>query len=167
MIGETRCNNSSKYLLRFSSLWGKLPMDPAILSSCLPGLNVFFFPSADLSKHFLNISVLFSFKTSCTFEFYISVLLCEMSFFILYVTIMFAIYLMDWKTANSQSFCPYLLLLMFFLQLPFFFFQGKGIYVYLVYSQVETATMLFMILLPLVIFPTLTMELMCSRNPLP
>lgn len=52
MIGETRCNNSSKCLLRFSSLGVRLPVEPASLSSYLSRLNIFFSPSADLSKHF-------------------------------------------------------------------------------------------------------------------
>lgn len=46
----------------------------------------------------------------------------------------------------------------------YLFLQGKGIYVDQISSQVKTVTMLFIILLPSAIFPTLPMELMCSGN---
>lgn len=59
MVGEARCNNSSEYLLRFSSLWVKLPVEPASLSSYSPDLDAFYSPSADLSKHFKHISSVF------------------------------------------------------------------------------------------------------------
>lgn len=113
---------------------------------------------------FLNLSVLFSFRTSCTSEFYSSIFLCEMPFFISHVTITFAIYLMNWESVNSQSMCPYSSLLVSFFQSLVFFPRQRDLD-FLISSQAEVVTMVFIILLLLsAIFPTLTMLLMCSQN---